>query len=391
MSKPTYAPDLFTPAAIKSPHRHYQAMRAIAPLVWLEATGCWATTTYAAATDVLARHDCFVSGQGVSLNDATNKMLVGSTLNSDGEAHSQRKKVSIRPLMPKNVSLLEPQIRAASQALVSHLPQRVEAVSQIAQHLPLNIVTQLVGLPQGREQDMLTWAAATFNFMGPANDIAKAHEAGMSELRAFITDPETERRLSPDGWAAALFAAEAAGRIPAGWANEQMRDYLNPSLDTTIAATAFGLMLFAKNPDQWDLLRQNPDRISNAVEEMVRLCTPIRGLSRHVNHDTEVCGVPLSQGDRVWVLFAAANRDPSVFSLPDDFDVTRQTSRHLGFGQGKHFCLGMHLARAEIRILLETLVGRVKRFHLDGEPEVSLNNIIYGLSKLPLRMEFDAS
>ena len=101
--------------------------------------------------------------------------------------------------------------------------------------------------------------------------------------------------------------------------------------------------------------------------------------------------MPLSQGDRVWVLFAAANRDPSVFSLPDDFDVTRQTSRHLGFGQGKHFCLGMHLARAEIRILLETLVGRVKRFHLDGEPEVSLNNIIYGLSKLPLRMEFDAS
>ena len=79
------------PAAIKTPHRHYQAMRAIAPLVWLEATGCWATTTYAAAADVLARHDYFLSGQGVSLNDATNKMLVGSTLNSDGEAHSQRK------------------------------------------------------------------------------------------------------------------------------------------------------------------------------------------------------------------------------------------------------------------------------------------------------------
>ena len=317
MSKPTYAPDLFTPAAIKSPHRHYQAMRAIAPLVWLEATGCWATTTYAAATDVLARHDCFVSGQGVSLNDTTNKMLVGSTLNSDGEAHSQRKKVSIRPLMPKNVSLLEPQIRAASQALVSHLPQRVEAVSQIAQHLPLNIVTQLVGLPKGREQDMLTWAAATFNFMGLPMILPRRMRLGWPNCER-LSLTRNPAALSPDGWAAALFAAEAAGRIPAGWANEQMRDYLNPSLDTTIAATAFGLMLFAKNPDQWDLLRQNPDRISNAVEEIVRLCTPIRGLSRHVNHDTEVCGVPLSQGDRVWVLFAAANRDPSVFSSPDD-------------------------------------------------------------------------
>ena len=390
MSKPTYEPDLFSPDAIKSPHDHYDAMRSLAPIVWLEATQCWATTTYSAAADVLARADYFLSGKGVSLNQATNKMLVGSTLNSDGDAHSKRKKVSIRPLMPKNVSTLEPQIRAASEALVAALPPTVEAVSRIAQHLPLNIVTQLVGLPKGHEKDMLKWAAATFNFMGPANDIAKQHEAGLAELRAFVTDPETERRLTPNGWAAALFAAEAAGKIPAGWASEQMRDYLNPSLDTTIAATAYGLMLFAKHPEQWDLLRAQPNRIQNAVEEMVRLCTPIRGLSRYVAQDTYVEGVGLTAGDRVWVLFASANRDPNVFPSPNTFDVTRQTSRHMGFGQGKHFCLGMHLARAEMRILLETLIGRVRRFHLDGEPEISLNNIIYGLSKLPLRMEFDS-
>ena len=386
---PIYAPDLFSPQAITEPFGHYQALRALGPLVWLEATGCWVTTDYATAEEALARSDVFRSGRGVSLNEAMNKNLVGSTLNSDEPEHTQRKKVSIRPLMPASLKPLEASILAASETLVQGLEREVEAVTAIAQYLPLNIVVDLLGLPADRSPEMLEWASATFNFMGPANDLALSKRAALADLRAFVTDPKTRERLSPGGWAAALFEAEERGKIPKGWASEQMRDYLNPSLDTTIAATSYGLWLFARQPEVWDRLRAEPSLIPAAIEDIVRLATPIRGFSRYVGEDTTLGGQALSEGQRVFILFAAANRDPAVFDDPDSLVIDRPVNRHMGFGQGRHFCLGMHLARMEIRCLLTALAARVRRFEQIGDARIGLNNTIYGLEQLPLRLHFE--
>lgn len=385
----TYAPDLFSSEAIRAPFEHYKALRELGPVVWLEATGCWVTTDYASAEEALSRDAVFLSGRGVSLNEDMNKNLVGSTLNSDAPEHSQRKKVSIRPLMPASLAPLEPSIRAASQRLVQSLDSEVEAVSEIARFLPLNIVVDLLGLPADRSPEMLDWASATFNFMGPANALALSKSAALADLRAFVTDPRTRDRLSPDGWAAALFQAEEQGKIPKGWASEQMRDYLNPSLDTTIAATAYGLWRFARQPEVWERLRADPRLIPAAIEEIVRLATPIRGFSRYVGADTELAGQAVKQGQRVFILFAAANRDPAVFERPEHLVLDRPAKRHMGFGQGRHFCLGMHLARMEIRCLLTALTHRVQRFELRGEARIGLNNTIYGLEHLPLRLHFE--
>ncbi|MGB1148053.1 MAG: cytochrome P450 [Alphaproteobacteria bacterium] len=385
----TYAPDLFSPHGITEPFGHYAAMRELGPVVWLEATGCWATTTYAAAEEALARDDVFRSGRGVSLNDDMNKNLVGSTLNSDAPEHGQRKKVSIRPLMPASLKPLEPSIEAASRTLVESLPSEVEAVSQISQYLPLNIVVDLLGLPADRATEMLDWASATFNFMGPPNELALSKRAALADLRDFITDPNTRKRLTPGGWAAALFEAEERGKIPKGWASEQMRDYLNPSLDTTIAATSYGLWLFAQQPEVWDRLRADHSLIPAAIEDIVRLATPIRGFSRYIGEDTELAGQPVKEGQRVFILFAAANRDPDIFDRPHELVIDRPVNRHMGFGQGRHFCLGMHLARMEIRCLLTELAKRVRRFEVTGEARIGLNNTIYGLEHLPLRLHFE--
>lgn len=386
----SYPHNLFAAEAIRAPHAHYESMRALAPIVWLEATGCWATSNYAAAEEVLSQPEIFVSGKGVSLNEEFNKLLVGNTLNSDGEEHSRRKKVSIRPLMPATLKPLEPIIQSASDQLVKALPDRVEAVSQIAQHLPLNIVVDLVGLPDDKKGEMLSWGAAAFDFLGPDNALAQSQSQALKAMRDFITHPDVYKQLSPDGWAAALYHAEQSGKIPKGWAVEQMRDYLNPSLDTTIAATAYGLHLFADAPDQWHKLRQQPDLIPNAIEEIIRLSTPIRGFSRYVVRDCQLAGQRVKQGDRVFVLFAAANRDPDVFEHPNCFDIQRRTAPHMGFGKGVHFCLGMRLARMEMRCLLLSLTKRVTTIEQDGEAEFGLNNIIYGLKQLPLRLHFDS-
>jgi len=291
--------------------------------------------------------------------------------------------------MPATLKPLERSIQSASDQLVKELPERVEAVSQIAQHLPLNIVVDLVGLPNDKKGEMLSWGAAAFDLLGPDNAQARSQAPIMKAQREFITHPDVNKQFSPNGWAAALHHAEQAGKIPKGWAVEQLRDYINPSLDTTIAATAFGLHLFADAADQWNQLRQQPELIPNAIEEIVRLNTPIRGLSRYVARDCQLSGQNVKQGDRVFVLFAAANRDPAVFEQPNRFDITRRTAPHMGFGKGIHFCLGMRLARMEMRCLLSSLIERVCTIERDGEAEFGLNNIIYGLKHLPLRFKFD--
>ena len=139
-----------------------------------------------------------------------------------------------------------------------------------------------------------------------------------------------------------------------------MRDYIPPSLDTTISTIGFAAYYFAKHPDQWDLVRRDPTLIPNALEEVVRLATPIRAFSRYVAHDVEVAGTRIPEASRVMMIYASANRDEDVFPDPDRFDVTRNVRKHVGFGHGVHACMGMHLARLEMRRLFEALVTKVK-------------------------------
>jgi len=126
-----------------------------------------------------------------------------------------------------------------------------------------------------------------------------------------------------------------------------MRDYIAPSLDTTISTTGQLVKLFADNPEQWDLLREQPELADNAIEEAVRLSTPIRAFTRYVNEPSDIDGFSLPSGARVIVMYASANRDERKYNNPDRFDITRDVHDHLGFGQGVHMCMGMHLARCK--------------------------------------------
>ena len=124
------------------------------------------------------------------------------------------------------------------------------------------------------------------------------------------------------------------------------------------------------------MIRQNDDLVENAVEETVRLTTPIRAFTRYVASDVDMHGFAMKEGQRVMVVYASANRDEAVFPDPDRFDVTRKTHRHVGFGQGPHMCMGMHLARLELAALIRSMAKRVDSWHLDGTPEVAMNNTI---------------
>jgi cytochrome P450 len=189
-------------------------------------------------------------------------------------------------------------------------------------------------------------------------------EAALQEVLKeiqFVTAPDLPERVDPDGWAARIFNAAKAGQIEPEQCPAMVLDYINPSLDTTIAGMATLLYVFGRHPDQWEILRANPSLIPNAINEAVRWMSPLRFFARIVREETRIEGVTLPKGARVLMMYASANRDERFWEAPERFDITRSAAGHLGFGAGVHACMGQNLARLEIRSVLEAMVPRVKR------------------------------
>ena len=386
---PTYAPDFYGDAFILDPEAHYEDMRALGPVVWLEQNNCYAATHYDSVVEVLRGSDRFISGKGLSLNDDVNKLLIGNSLNSDSPEHEKRRSVTAVPIMPKNIVPLEDYIHSTAQALAAQLvaKERFDAISDFAVVLPLAIVVDLVGLSDEGKDEMLNWASAAFNLFEGFNERSKAAFDDLKGLQTYLAEHGRRDALKDGGLAQRIFDVAPEKGFTEAEAAQMMRDYINPSLDTTVSVAGFAAYYFAKHPDQWDKLRADPDLVPNAIEEIVRLATPIRAFSRYVALDTEVAGVPLKEGDRILAVYASANRDERMWDNPDQFDVTRPVRKHVGFGHGKHTCMGLHLARRELINLVEAMLPRVKRWHLDGEPEIGMNNSIRGFSHLPVRVE----
>ncbi len=389
MTAPVYHTDFYGDAFIRDPIPHYAQMRALGPVLWLEKQNAYAVARYDEVVEVLRSADRFISGRGLSLNDDVNALLTGNTLNSDDPLHRRRRSVTATPILPKNLEPLEGCIRDIAQALAAKLAQQqsFDAVREFAQVLPFSIVVDLVGLSDGGQDSMLKWAAATFNLFEGFNDRSKAAFSELVGLREYLDEYGRADHLKEGGLARRIFDVAPQKGFSEEEAAQLMRDYINPSLDTTISATGFAAYYFAKYPDQWDLLRDRPDLIPNAVEEVVRMSTPIRAFSRYVAEDTEIAGVSLKQGARVIAVYASANRDDRFWNDPDRFDITRNLRKHVGFGHGPHTCMGLHLARREMVNLLEAMRTRVARWQMTGTSEVAMNNTIRAFARLPMRVE----
>ncbi|MEZ5741329.1 MAG: cytochrome P450/oxidoreductase [Burkholderiaceae bacterium] len=385
---PHYAPDLFSDEVIADPYPHYAALRELGPVAWLPATGAYVLSRFDEVGEALRRPLDFVSSKGLSLQPRVNELLVGSTLNSDPPIHDLTRSVTSAPLLPGALLEHVPRIEAAARGLIDGLVarRRFDAVTDLAQFLPVTIVAELVGLPDAGRENMLRWASATFNLFGPDNARSRAAFTDLRDLRRFLEAEGRPERLQPGGWAQQIFRNGQARGLSLQTCAQLMRDYINPSLDTTISATGQAVGLFAEHPDQWDLVRADRSLIPNAVEEVVRLASPIRLFSRYVARDTEIGGVMLPQGARVLVCYASANRDPRKYHEPDRFDVRRDVHDHMGFGHGVHMCMGMHLARIEIIALLEALADRVERFVPQGQGVVAMNNVIRAFASLPIEV-----
>jgi cytochrome P450 len=386
---PTSTLDPYTDQDLLNPWPLYRELREMGPAVWLEKYGMFALTSYDGVVTALRDWQAFPSSFGVMMNDDMNQLLRGNTLCSDGDAHNRLRRVVIRPLMPVALRSLQEEVEREAEAVVDRLcaKGRFCATAELATHLPVTIVSSAIGLPEEGRERMMEWSIGMFNCFGPMNERARNAMPVLSEMMQYARDHAVPGKLKPGSWAEAIHHAAAAGEVPPEAVPVMMIDYMGPSLDTTIFGISSGVWLFAKNPDQWDLVRNDLSLIPAAINEILRMESPVQGFSRYVARDYDLDGVVLPEGSRAIVFYGAANRDPRQFPDPDRFDVRRDNAaRHMAFGAGPHGCLGMNLARLEMRSLFSALARRIKRFHIEAEERV-LNNILRGPSKLIVTVE----
>lgn len=375
--------DLYSPECLADPYPAYKAIRDAGPVCRLSG-GILAMGRHADLRRYLADWSLFSSQSGVALNAGMNEALSGTILASDPPLHTHLRSIVGRPLAPAQIVALRERVTDAAEKLVDKLVSRGTfcAATELAQYLPLTIVSELVGVPDEGRQRMLDWAAAVFNSMAVEGSEFIAESLPIvGEMMSYICDPELPRRLVPGGWAAQLYEAVESGDISKSTFDSLLQAYLAPSLDTTIFATTNMIWLFARHPDQWALLRERPALSSRAINEALRMESPANGFSRLLMQDANIGGIDLPKGSRVLMLFASGNRDERRYEDPDRFDIERDSTDHLAFGHAIHRCVGANLALLEMNALLSALVKRVESFELVEEKRAR-NAVLRGFSSL---------
>lgn len=384
----TYTENLFSPAAIADAERHYRVLRSLGPVVWSSRHKVYVVARYSEVHAVLADDAMFRSDGGIALTALARVAGRHTTLLGDGREHDRRRKLVASHLTPRALRPSRPHVAAVAREVVGRAVEHgeIDGVADIALEMPLRIVPDLVGWPEGAREKLLPWGVAAFDFAGPVNGLFLRALPGVIAMRRYVGGVIRRRDVRPGSAADDLIRALDRGEISRTQCASLLIDLLAPSIDTTASVIAAALQLFADHADQWKLLRDNRDLMPNAINEIVRLASPLRVFARRVVADTEIGGTPVPAGARLLLFYAAANRDERAWTDPNRFDITRDAAAHLGFGRGVHACAGQGLGRLETTSVLEALLDSVDHIERVGPGERATNNIIARWETLPLRL-----
>lgn len=383
---PTSDMDIWSDEVLTNPYPYYRQLRDLGPAVWLTKHGVWVVPRYSSIREALLNWEVFTSKNGTAMNAVMNQAVDGILLLSGEPEHQRLRRTFVKPLQPQTLKKLQDRLTALAEQRVEELLGKGEfdAVADLAQFLPLSVVTELLGLGEEGKKHMLRWGAGLFDGQGP--DGYPRTIAGLEVAKEAFTYLSNIKRseLDPEGWGAALFNAADAGELSYQEARYMLLDYTAPALDTTINGFSSTFYMLGRNPDQWETLRQNPERLPFAIDEALRMESPIRLFTRTLTRDFDLEGVEMKEGDRAIMLSAAANRDERHYPDPDSYDIMRDSRDHVAFGYGIHMCAGRHLGKLEITTVFKVLLKRLKSFEIIEERR-ELQNNLRGLAKLVIR------
>jgi len=384
------------PEFVANPYPTYHRLRAEDP-VHRSPLGFWVLTRYedvvaalrdprfakeAIAAFVAARFGIAPPGIGLSM------------LDRDPPDHTRLRGLVSKAFTPRVVETLRPHI----QQIVDGLLDRVEGagsmdlIENFAYPLPVIVICEMLGVPVEDRERFKGWGLDIARgldaiMLPPDSEVTRRSAAARSALSNYFRELIAERRASPRAdMLSALIAAEEAGDK---LSEEELLAtcilLLVAGHETTVNLIGNGTLALLRHPDQFRRLREAPELIASAVEELLRYDGPVQRTARIPSEDVMIAGCPIAKGELVMPFIGAADRDPAQFPDPDRLDITRADNRHIAFGWGIHFCLGAPLARVEGQIAINTLLQRLPKLALaTDKPEYRQSLTLRGLSTLPV-------
>jgi len=361
--------------------------------------GYRAVTRHADVTEVSRHPELYCSGKGaISIIDLPEDMVefFASMISTDNPRHTRLRRIVSAAFSPRRVNAIADGIEAVAAGLIDRVAPLGECdfVTELAAPLSLQIICDLMGLPQSEHATVfrcsnIIASSGDHEYLEPGDDPLEAMLSAGHEMVDLLTRLSAFRVDRPtDDLTTALISTNIDGEAltPSELASFFIL-LLTAGNETTRNSITHGLLAFTDFPEQRAIWQANPDRVAaTGVDEIVRWASPVNWMRRTVTEDTVLAGEELHVGDKVLLFYGSANRDEDVFEDPYVFNVLRNPNPHVGFGAaGPHFCLGAHLARREIDVMMRELLVRLPDIEASGEPVQTVSRFVNGIKHLQCR------
>jgi cytochrome P450 len=358
--------------------------------------GHWALTKLDDVYYASRHPEIFSSSPNITINDQTPEIaeFFGSMIVLDDPRHQRLRSIVSRAFTPKVVARIDASVRERAHRLVAsmianHPDGQGEAVGELAGPLPLQVICDMMGIPEEDHQRVFHWTNVILGFGDPdlTTDFDEFTQVSM-EIGGYAAALAEERRSNPcDDLTTSLVNADVDGeRLTSAEVASFFILLAVAGNETTRNAISHGLLALTRYPEQRQKWWSDSDAVTHsAVEEIVRWASPVIYMRRTLTRDFELNGTAMAAGDKATLWYCSANRDEQKFQNPWKFDVTRDPNPHVGFGGGgAHFCLGANLARREIRVMFEELSREIPDVVATDEPARLLSPFIHGIKTLPI-------
>ncbi|MBB3603750.1 cytochrome P450 [Mycolicibacterium sp. BK556] len=390
---PLHSPDFYA----GDPYPAYRELRKTTPVVWNDVTDFWALTKYEDVRFVSGHPLAFTSTKGITIPDPSQPEPVqeGNLIFTDPPRHRQLRKLINAGFTRRQVMLLEPKVRQIVNGILDNIDpgREYEFAEEIAAPLPTRLIAEMLGAPPEDWEQFREWSDAAVGSADP--DIELDNVVALTQLYEYFTKLIEERRSGSVAGQVDLLSILAAAEVDGERLSDA--DLLNFSFlllvagnETTRNLIALGTLALLDHPEQFALLRAQPELLGSAVEEMLRFTSPVTHMAREATEDVEIRGQKIRAGDKVVMLYGAANRDEEIFgATAEDFDITRNPNVHIAFGAGEHACLGAQLARLEARVMFEVLLGAYPTIELTGDVTRLRATMVPGVKRMPVQLRAD--
>jgi cytochrome P450 len=397
---------VFTTEELEHPYPFYEHLREEAPVHRVEGTRIVLVARHADVLDVLARTDDFSNRIQDVLYTLRPEDETGASegaaadvlATADDPEHALQRHLVATAFTTRRIAALEPAITRRVDHFMAHglATGRLEWMTSVALPLPLVVVCSLLGVPAEDLPLLQRWTDAGVEVLGGVASSERLDECSrliadwtayhLVQIRAACAS--LAAGSADDGVVTTLARATSEKQLSEHEAASIVGQLLVAGSESTSSLLGSAVALLARNAQLQDRMRTDPSLVPALLEETLRLEAPFRGHYRQVLRDTELAGVELTRGDRLFILWSSANRDDSVFTRPDEPVLGREGLRqHLSFGLGLHYCIGAPLARLEARVAIERLLASTRRFSTATEPRHVPNLMVRRIASLPLDVE----